>query len=252
MYLNLKHVYFCLVILLFVSCKSKKLAQDIRIEQNTSESALQILEGHNIEYEWFSAKAKLKYSDPSDSESGTTYIRIKRDSTIWITLKKYSVEGFRLSFNPDSIVILNRLEKTYSIAYWEDLSRKYDTDLNYAKLQNWLVGNVELPQDSSKLHTYADTSAFTFEFLKEEIHHSYTVPLFHNTISDYTIEDRNGKKVNLRFDDCKKEYDFCYFREYSIPLSGDEEIFLRLEISELEINVPKKTAFEIPTRYTRI
>jgi len=157
MYLNRKHVLLFVCSLLIVSCKSKKLAQDIRLEENTPESALQILQNHNLDYEWFSAKAKLKYADPYDSESGTAYIRIKKDSTIWMTLKKFSVEGFRLSMNPDSLVILNRLEKTYSITYWEELSRKYETNLNYAKVQNWLVGNVALPQNSNELIRYLNT-----------------------------------------------------------------------------------------------
>jgi len=252
MYLNRKHVLLFVCSLLIVSCKSKKLAQDIRLEENTPESALQILQNHNLDYEWFSAKAKLKYADPYDSESGTAYIRIKKDSTIWMTLKKFSVEGFRLSMNPDSLVILNRLEKTYSITYWEELSRKYETNLNYAKVQNWLVGNVALPQNSNELSVEFDSTAYKFQFTENDVLHEYLVPLFLNTISQYTIEDKRGRKVILKFDDCRKEDDFCYFREYSIPLSNDEQLFLRLEISDLEIDIPKKTSFGIPSRYTRI
>ncbi len=252
MSLNLKYVTLSLSLCILLACKSKKLAQDVRLEENTEQTALEILQNHNVDYTWFSAKAKLKYSDPQDSESGTAFIRIKKDSTIWMTLKKYSIEGFRLSMNPDSIVILDRLNKTYSISYWDDMSLRYDTDLNYERLQNWLVGNVTLPADSTDLVMQSDSAAFVFHFLQDELTHTYRVPLFLNTISDYSIQDHRGRKVNLYFDDCRKEDDFCYFREYSIPLSSEEEVFLRLEISELEIDIPKKTTFAIPTRYTRI
>ncbi len=251
MSLSRRSLYFCLLMILCISCKSKKLAQDLRTEQNTQSSAIKILKEHNIEYQWFCAKAKLKYSDPYDSESGTAYIRIKKDSTIWMTLKKYSVEGFRLSMNRDSIVVLNRLEKTYSVSYWDDLSSRYDTDLNFDRLQNWLVGNVALPKDSSELEMSLDSTGYLFEFTDGDMMYKYIVPLFLNTISDYTIIDNQGKKINLYFDDCRKEDDFCYFREYSIPLRNDENIFLRLEISELEIDIPKKTPFGIPSRYKR-
>jgi len=252
MFLNHKSLSLFLIICFCISCKSRKLAKDARIEQNTAATALEILHAHNIEYNWFSAKAKLKYSDPYDSESGTAFIRIRKDSVIWMTLKKFSVEGFRIAMNPDSIVVINRLDKTYSVSYWNELSERYETELTYEKLEKSIIGNVALPQDTSALKVQSDSTAYKFSFLEENYTHKYVIPLFLNTISDYTIIDSRGRKVNLYFDDCRKEDDFCYFREYSIPLSNDEQLFLRLEISELEIDIPKNTPFGIPSRYTRL
>lgn len=253
MFSNHKHILFFVFLLsICSSCKSKKLAQNVRPDANTIVTALSILNKHNLDFDWFSAKAKLKYVDPYNSESGTSFIRIKKDSVIWMTLKKYSVEGFRLAMTQDSIVILDRLAKQYSIFKWDEVSDMYQTDINYNKVENWIVGNIYLPEDRSTIDTRRDSSAYHFNTFDENNRYDYIVPFFLNNISDYIIREPSGREVHLHFDDCKREDDFCYFREYTIPVNTTENIYLRLEISDLEINTFKKTPFGIPPRYTRV
>jgi len=249
---SLKSFLFLFIIIICISCKSKKLAQNARLDTNTFVTAYSILHNHNLDFDWFSAKAKLKYVDPYNSESGTAFIRIKKDSLIWMTLKKYSIEGFRLAMTQDSVVILDRLSKAYSIYDWSEISDLYRTEINYEKVENWLVGNIYLPQDSSLINVRRDSSVYHFNSYDENNRYDYIIPLYLNNISDYIIREPSGREVHLHFDDCKKEDDFCYFREYTIPVNTIDNIYLRLEISDLEINVFKKTPFGIPPRYTRV
>jgi len=210
------------------------------------------LQSHNTEFDWIAAKAKLNYSEPNYSESGTAFIRIKHDSLIWMVMRKFGVEGIRLQMTPDSICIVYRLEKQFTTVSWDRISSQYGMPIDYQRMESIILGNIYLPESKDDIDISKDSLGYMFSYMAKDILNNVQIPLFQNTVEKYTIKDARERTIEIQFKDCRKEDDFCYFREYSIPLENDQSVFLRLELSELEINVPKKTTFNIPPHYTRI
>jgi hypothetical protein len=244
--------YLCFIVaimlLLLGGCKSKKFVfeqTEIQIPQSQLDS---ILENHNLDFEWYSIKSKIKYRSPDTQQKGTAYIRIKKDSVIWMVLKKFSVEGVRMQMTPDSITILDRLAKTAVTLDWFELSNHYNTQLTYERLQTLIVGNIYFDASWPK-ELKSDGLEYTISTQDDNNRYNYTVPFFEQRLSSFIIEDVFLRQLRVDYFNCDQNSDYCYARDYELELDQSEKIFLSLEFSNLELDVEKNIQFEVPPHY---
>ncbi|MTI29264.1 DUF4292 domain-containing protein, partial [Xanthovirga aplysinae] len=98
-----------------------------------------------LDFDHLSTKAKIKYSEGSKTTRATANIRMKRDSIIWFSIvPALGIEAARGMITRDSLVFMNRIDKTYSIMDYASLSEKYNFRIDYNMIQSILVGNLPL------------------------------------------------------------------------------------------------------------
>ena len=89
--------YFSLFIFLFLtSCKSKQVISNQDIPKKSTRFLLKKMNQQEVDVDWFSSKAKIKYSDQYDRIGATANIRMRKDSVLWMNVKKAGVEAFRI------------------------------------------------------------------------------------------------------------------------------------------------------------
>jgi len=241
-------LYLALICICFGSCKSKKHVFDTTLNKIEPQKVDSIIQNHQIDFEWYAIKAKLKFQAPDVSESGTSYVRIKKDSIIWMVLKKFSVEGVRMQMNHDSITIINRLEKSATSMTWSDLSDWYGLRLDFYKFQDLLVGNVFYDPET-KNEIIADTTTYVVSQRDDFYAYTYEIPFFEERVSRFKMEDIFARILKINFENCSSNEEYCFFREYKVPLKQEEEIYLSLKLSNLELDIPKSIKFEVPDHY---
>jgi hypothetical protein len=69
-------------------------------------------------------------------------IRMKKDSIIWLSVTGVGLEVARGIITPDSIVFMDKIHKDYFVFNYEQLSKQYNFDLNFALLQSVIIGNL--------------------------------------------------------------------------------------------------------------
>ena len=100
-----------------------------------------------IDFVYLTAKSKLSFkSKDQDIENATVFLRVRKDSLIWLSVRKIGIEAVRALITRDSIVILNTFQKEYSVYDFPTLSRKFDFEMNFDLLQSLIVGNLPLPK----------------------------------------------------------------------------------------------------------
>ena len=105
-------VFLC-VSLFFVSCRSTQTRIVNReLKQLETRDLLDSIYYQYGDYSTFSARFTATISNPKSVESKGS-IRIQKDSVIWISLSPLLIEAFRCMFTPDSVYIVNRLERSY-------------------------------------------------------------------------------------------------------------------------------------------
>jgi hypothetical protein len=102
------------------------------------------LEAQRLDYTWYEAKAKMQYETAERAGSARAYIRMRRDSAIWVSVVPLlGIEVVRAYITPDSLTVLNRLEKkwaSYSFAQAE--SRFSMPNWRFRDLQDLLIGKA--------------------------------------------------------------------------------------------------------------
>jgi len=89
--------------LTFLSCKTKKNIPSKDLEDISQETLLdRVL---NPQYaDFIDAKAKGRIKNTYGTDKGVFYIRMIKDSVIWMAVKRLSIEGGRALINQDSEV----------------------------------------------------------------------------------------------------------------------------------------------------
>ena len=101
--------------------------------------------------EWMNAKAKVDVESEKFSIGGTAYIRIHRDEAIWMSVRKFGLEGARALIRPDSFFLYNRLEGEYIAEPLSYVEEKYKIPARFDLLQEIFFGNGVFLTDDLEL-----------------------------------------------------------------------------------------------------
>ena len=198
------------------------------------------------------AQAKVFMEGNGQSIGANANIIWIRDSVMWLNIKKFGLEAARVMVTRDSVIVLNRLEKTYSVRGLESLQRQYSLPAGFELVQSmllaspWFFSDISLESDiKDGLHRLSGSNGrFSTDYRMEEEAYWLRQEIF--------LQPRDTRTLSVLFENYKKTELagwFPYLRtlEASSPESGD--LRLSIELNEVEFNVPKSFRFEIPKHY---
>ncbi len=137
-------------VLMVVGCRPKKeivkappVAEAAPANDKKSEN-LALLLGKELQYNTLSLKGKADLDIDGNSNNVTLNIRIQKDQKIWfsVTALGGALEAARGIITPDSLWLMNRLQKTIlrkPLSYIHDYTNK---QVNFGWLQSILIGNT--------------------------------------------------------------------------------------------------------------
>ena len=154
----------CLSVLILTSCHSTKKLHTAVNTKDTVTSTLLIktdnthtkdslnelskvrndIANNYIDFNTFSAKIKLQYEDHNGKQPDVNvFLRLKKDSVLWVSINAtfLNIEAFRVFITRDSIFILDKLDKQYSIHSMKYLEEIAHIPIDFNILQNIIVGN---------------------------------------------------------------------------------------------------------------
>ncbi len=119
---------------------------------------------NNLEFNYFSGKAKIDFDDGANSYNLNANIRIKHDSIIWISAYSSLFKIGKCLITTDSIFILKDIQSNEYYKYsFEGLTKKIGYDLNYEIVESILMGNIPNIKGKSKITNQADNQIITQE-----------------------------------------------------------------------------------------
>jgi hypothetical protein len=101
----------------------------------------------DIDFEKLKIKSKISIKTAKIDQTIPATIHVKKDSVIWISIA-LGLEAARVSINPDSIFLLDRLNRKYYKVSFRELSAAFHFDINFEMVQSLLIGNLPIKIDS--------------------------------------------------------------------------------------------------------
>ena len=176
------------------------------------------------------------------------YLRMKRDSVIWIMVKKFGVEAVRAQITPDSFQIIYRLDRSFDEGRLEDLIYNYNLDAGFEDMQQMMFGNVILP-DSAHTKVKQTKSVHLVSGVSGDFKLIYSIDPYQLLLQRILINDRRNRDLDIQYIDYRQVEDFGkipFERRYIIPYSMTETASIQLEFKDFEINKPRAIKFSIP------
>ncbi|MEM1123952.1 MAG: DUF4292 domain-containing protein, partial [Bacteroidota bacterium] len=103
--------YLLLCLLTLAACSTKKLITNEgsptnNLKKRSAKYLQKKMAANELDVEWLSARARITFKDAEQTRKFNANIRMRKDSVIWMNVKKVSVEAFRILVDRDSIYII--------------------------------------------------------------------------------------------------------------------------------------------------
>jgi hypothetical protein len=215
---------------------------------------LRKVHANNIEFEYFLGKVKIDIADnKGKNTNATAFVRIKRNSTIWISLTgALGIEGFRVLITKDSVFVMDKLEKTFaarSVDYLQDIIK---LPVDFDVMQNLIVGNpVYFPDNilSYKENGGSLMALSVGNFFK----HMITVDTTNNSIIHSKLDDVDAMR-NRTCDITLGNYTLIQNRFFSntreLTVTEKSKLDIMLDFKQVSFDEPQTFPFSIPKNYT--
>ena len=215
------------------------------------------LDVQQMDFDYFSGKAKIKYKDHELDIKAKANIRIKKDSAIWIAFSSIGIQGARCLITQDSITIMNLVKKEYYVFYYDSLSNQFNFDVNYDAIQAVAMGNLLVERNKSNEVVKAED----YYLLRQK---SGSVAI-HNFIDQRTMKVKRVEMLEVASKNSAviRYYDFGMVSNHAFPFSAIISLFykaegktlntvIEFEYSKADIeDKPVKFPFSIPSKYER-
>ena len=104
-----------------------------------------------VDFKYLTAKSKVSFkSKEQDINNANVNLRIAKDSLIWLSVSGVGVEVARALITKDSVIIMDRIHREYSVFDYPSLSQRFNFNLNFGLIQSLLVGNLPLPKEPAQ------------------------------------------------------------------------------------------------------
>jgi hypothetical protein len=206
-----------------------------------------------INFNTFTGKVKMDYSDQSGkNQNATIFLKIHKDSLIWVSLTgALGVEGFRVLIKPDSVWLMDKLEKTYTIKSISSLQELTGLPFDFYAMQDVLVGNpIYFSEKIISFETKGSnlTAVSKGEYFK----HSLTIDTLRNQIVQSKLDDIEESRSRTSFM-YFSGYDLQQGRSFStqrdITVTEKTSVNVKLDFKQWSFNEPQTYPFNIPKSY---
>lgn len=222
--------------------------------QYTREALIAALQQHNYPFEWFHGKGDVKIDGFDQSHHVQSIVRMQADSAIWMVFKKFEVEAIRFLMTPEMYTVLFRLDNTYMKNTTSIIRNQLGLDVPFNDLQNWLFGNIYLPE-TEEIDITQTNEVAEIRFSTKGWDITYQLDKKNLQLLTATLRDASQAVITMKFAQYKKltsGENLAYYREINMRSPQGETAEMRLDFSEIEVNVPKELKFVVPSHYREI
>jgi Domain of unknown function (DUF4292) len=261
-------------IIFAISCRSAKKIQTAISKKDTSQlvvappntnpktdsiifihDAFQRIEANWIDFQTFSAKVKVYY----EGGDGKNYdfnalIRMQKNKVIWVSINAvFGIEAFRVLITPDSVKLLNKLEKIAefrSVSYLQDVIH---LPLDFTTLQNLIIGNP-VYLDSNIVFYRKEERGLSLMSVGQFFRNYITInkndfTLQHSKLDD--TDDMRARTCDLTYGEYEQrdKIHFSTYRKISVAEKSKEDI--QIAFKQFNFNETLSFPFTIPKNYKR-
>lgn len=238
--------------LLVVGCSKKIVAPSIG--ESIPKLTLNIEE---IDFEFMHGKSRMILREANKEREVKANIRIRKDSVIWMTFSVIGLQGGKALINKDSITIVSNVDKEYYVFEYDELSKRYNFEINYDVIQSAMLGNLIMKrkeedqvvqeasffimkQEANSISVDNYINAASMKVEKVELKES-------NTNNSLTLNYSNFQPIGTKLFPYNGTINLFYK-----ALSGSLNTTIIFEYNKAEVGDKElKFPFNIPKRYVR-
>jgi hypothetical protein len=204
-----------------------------------------------LNFTTFYGRAKANFNSPQASGNATVYIKMKKDSAIWISITgPLNIEGARILVTPDSIKIINKLEGSVQLSSIAHLQQITKLPLTFNDFQNIILGKPVLTNDNVDYRFNKDSVTVMSGNDVLKYFYSFTKNNFLLGQSNLqTVNNASVSSANIYYNDYAEVNNMNFSASRDIDITGTSPASLQLNFKEYNFNQPQTFVFTISKNY---
>jgi hypothetical protein len=248
-------------VLLLVSCRPKKEivkappAVETAPVTNEKSETLALLLAKDLTYNTLSLKGKAQVNINGNENNVTLNVRIKKDEVIWfsVTALGGAIEAARGIITPDSILLMNRLQRTILRKPLSYIHTYTNRQVNFGWLQSILTGNTIKDFMVEKSDLVQQNGIWVVKGTTNGLAYA----TFFNTllkVAELTVNDaRAAQGLKVVYDKYTPVNDGLFPLDLKISSAvGNKQISIAVEFVKIDANVGVEFPFTVPKSFELI
>lgn len=256
---NILNSLLLALVVLGLGCKPKKIivatppvGQEQPAQPDKKQDNLNLLKGKNLSFNTLSLKGKTKLDVNGEENNVTINIRIQKDQKIWaiITAAGGIVEVARAVITPDSLLLLNKLEKTYTKKPFSYIYNFTNKQINFGLLQAIFAGNAIPDFMNMDANLVQENGVWVLSGNSGDL--AYRT-LFNTLLkpSEVTLNDaKAAQALKVSYGKYTPINNALFPSSVKLnTMSGEKKINIEIEFTKIESNVQVEFPFTVPKNF---
>lgn len=215
--------------------------------------AYQRLKQNFIHFESFSAKVKVDMEDKDGKKSDfNAFLRLQRDSALWVSINvALGIEAFRVLITPDSVKLLNKLDKLVQVRSVESLQEITRLPFSFTELQNVIIGNPVF-NDSNFLSYSSNDLTLSLFGIGTVFKHMLTLNKEKYTVLNSKLDDVDVSRARtclVQYENYQQMNERLFSTLRTISVSEKTKLTLQLDYKQYAFNEVLTFPFSVPKNY---
>ncbi|MBC7381380.1 MAG: DUF4292 domain-containing protein [Bacteroidia bacterium] len=256
-----KIINTCLIILLpvvfLLGCKTKKntikkteiTTQEIAIPNSPDLLFTEIKKTKNSAAAVY-YKADVDYNDGKQEVSLELELQAQQDQYIWLNAKALGfVNVARILIKPDSIRIIDLINKTYISASYNYMRSFSEAPINFEQLQNLVLGNAIF--DPSLPGTVLDTMNQMLTILIN-LGTTQQKSVYNKALKTQTVlltEQGRNRQMTVTYGDFLLMGDNSFPQQFIINIQGEKKLDCKFRLNNFATELKRDAQFVVPKSY---
>ena len=196
--------------------------------------------------EWLSCSAAIDFESDALSIKLDANIRYRRDSIIWMNVKKMGFEVARVLITKDSVYLLNHIDNAYTVQGLAFLETSLGLPADFKNLENLLLGAPIWVTQFTEMTTKTDSSGWAIVANNKSTYHTD----LKCRLIDMELKAKGTFREQLTNFGAMGAYpNFSYQRTIEAQTQQAGFIRVGLTIKNPEVDLPKTIRFDVPEHY---
>jgi hypothetical protein len=208
---------------------------------------------NKLDYDWFSAKVRVNYKSKDEAVTATMQVKIEKDKKIWISAQKFGFEGVRVLIEEDSIHILDRLKRTYTVSDFSYIQKELNLPANIKAVQDFIVGNPLALGKDAVYNIKEEALQILLIAVDNNFRATYSIDNISFNLRSLTVEDTEVERLIVvnQFDyaPIENKGDFAYSRDLELKIKLETEATVQMSYSKVEFDETQSMDFRVPSSY---
>lgn len=206
-----------------------------------------------INFTTFYGKAKADFSSDKFSGNATVYIRMQKDSAIWMSITgPLNIEGARVLITKDSVKVINKIEGSVQLSSIDHLQKITKLPFSFNDFQNVILGKPSV-SDSDKLSFDFKTDSIRVLAQQSLINYIFSFTRNNFILGESRFianSNNNAIDANIFYNDYQLANGINFSTNRDIAVTGTNPMKLELNFKDFSFNQPQTFPFTISKNYS--